>query len=184
MFFWTAAAAEIAVLIARAYPSLPISNAINSTLIFNGGDENQIHLSNARALAIALAIIGGFIRAQCYRELGKHFTFELSIHKDHKLVTSGPYSVVRHPSYTGFSLTTSALCLLHCANGSWARESGFMSTAFGRIFLLFAVVYWFLVITAMFPRMREEDRELRRHFGKQWDAWAANVPYSLIPGIA
>lgn len=44
--------------------------------------------------------IGGAIRIACYRELGRLFTYELTIREKHRLVTSGPYSIVRHPSYS------------------------------------------------------------------------------------
>jgi len=39
------------------------------------------------------------------------FTYELSILKDHKLVTTGLYKLVRHPSYLGaFGCFTVCLC--------------------------------------------------------------------------
>jgi len=40
----------------------------------------------------------------CYRTLGRHFTFQLSIKRNHTLVKDGPYAVVRHPGYTGYLL--------------------------------------------------------------------------------
>jgi len=41
------------------------------------------------------------------------FTFEMSIRKNHKLITSGPYAIVRHPSYVGVILVASGLMLIH-----------------------------------------------------------------------
>ena len=43
------------------------------------------------------------------------FTFEMSIRKDHMLITSGPYGVVRHPGYTGFLLVVIGMLLLHAS---------------------------------------------------------------------
>lgn len=50
-------------------------------------------------LGWCLVSIGGILRVSCFNALGKHFTYELSLIKGHQLVTTGPYNVVRHPSY-------------------------------------------------------------------------------------
>ena len=39
-----------------------------------------------------------------FRHLGQFFRFEASIQKDHQLIVSGLYAVVRHPGYTGMML--------------------------------------------------------------------------------
>ena len=36
--------------------------------------------------------------------LGRFFTVDVTIEKDHELVEAGPYRLVRHPSYTGVLL--------------------------------------------------------------------------------
>jgi protein-S-isoprenylcysteine O-methyltransferase len=35
------------------------------------------------------------------RTLGRFFTVDVAIREGHELIQSGPYSLVRHPSYTG-----------------------------------------------------------------------------------
>lgn len=59
-----------------------------------------------------MTVIGASIRKLAYKEMGSQFTFEMSLKKKHRLVTSGVYSWVRHPSYTGlaFFITGSTLC--------------------------------------------------------------------------
>jgi len=47
------------------------------------------------------------------------FTFEMSIRKEHILVTSGPYGVVRHPGYTGALLAIGGMLLLHASEVSF-----------------------------------------------------------------
>ena len=54
--------------------------------------------------------------------MGRMFTFEMSIRRDHKLVTSGPYGVVRHPGYTGILLVVSGMLLLHASEVSFLLE--------------------------------------------------------------
>ena len=128
-------------------------------------------------------MIGATIRAMCYRELGKYFTYELSIQKDHSLITTGPYSIVRHPSYTGVIINVFVIYLLHGTKGSWVRESGLMGSMLGKMVVYGFAVYTMTFSVALMMRTKEEDKELRLKFGKQWDDWAARVPYSLVPGI-
>ncbi|OCH85248.1 hypothetical protein OBBRIDRAFT_821595 [Obba rivulosa] len=71
----------------------------------------------------ALATLGGAtIRRACFRELGNLFTFELSISPTHRLVTTGPYAFVRHPSYLGVYLTLLGASAAGLAPGSWLHE--------------------------------------------------------------
>src|ERR1051326_3672929 len=44
-------------------------------------------------------IIGGsLLRLWCFKCLKEFFTFNVTIKKDHKLITTGPYSILVHPS--------------------------------------------------------------------------------------
>ena len=38
-------------------------------------------------------------------------------------------------------------------------------------------------MTGLMFRMPKEDLALRERFGSQWDEWAIQVPYNLLPGI-
>jgi protein-S-isoprenylcysteine O-methyltransferase len=49
--------------------------------------------------------------------LGRFFTVDVTIEKDHELVERGPFRVVRHPSYTGVLLVFVGLGL---SLGNWA----------------------------------------------------------------
>lgn len=48
-----------------------------------------------------LTALGLAIRVYCVRYLGNAFTANLSSGERHTLATTGPYRLVRHPSYTG-----------------------------------------------------------------------------------
>ncbi|KAL4077844.1 hypothetical protein J3A83DRAFT_1678213 [Scleroderma citrinum] len=49
-------------------------------------------------IGCCLIAIGSLLRPFCYRVLGR---LELSIRNEHKLIKSGPYAIVQHPSYLG-----------------------------------------------------------------------------------
>ena len=74
-------------------------------------------------------VIGAVIRVQCFREMGKHFTFSVTLLKDHKLFTSDPYSYIRHPSYTGGFLSMAWTSdLVHSSGFMTEREGGSQDT--------------------------------------------------------
>jgi protein-S-isoprenylcysteine O-methyltransferase Ste14 len=106
--------AELSVLLAQHAPShLPRSDKVLRYLIFRDGAAERIRPSGLFLVGSFMTALGGFIRYKCYKALGKMFTFEMSIQKDHKLVTSGPYNSVRHPGYTGVLFAMSGLLLMH-----------------------------------------------------------------------
>lgn len=80
--------------------------------------DASLYPSPTFLLGTCLASAGGYIRYCCYRELGHLFTFEMSIMKEHKLITTGPYAIVRHPAYTGAVCTIVGIVLLHSASVS------------------------------------------------------------------
>ena len=54
-----------------------------------------------RFLGMALFAAGLAIRWYAIIHLGRFFTVNVSIAADHRLIDTGPYRIVRHPSYTG-----------------------------------------------------------------------------------
>jgi len=136
-------AAEISIILAsdsesKNHSSL-LSKLILSLLVWNGGEPENLHMSNAAAIGLALMILGTWIRLMSYRQLGRFFRFEVSIQKDHELIVSGPYSVVRHPSYTGMILVLGGWFPWQLSKGSWIMESGLWNTMLGR---LLVVIYF------------------------------------------
>ena len=140
-------------------------------------------MSNAAAIGLILIVLGSGLRLMTYRYLGRFFQVETSIQKDHELIVSGPYSVVRHPSYTGGILISCGLLPWHLSKGSWIMESGSWNTMLGR--LLVAIYFGIIILIIFFTlaRTSKEDIALRNQFGTKWDDWAKRVPYSIFPGI-
>ncbi|KAF8902566.1 hypothetical protein CPB84DRAFT_1746574 [Gymnopilus junonius] len=153
---------------------LRLSPIITRPLPWN---PNALRLSTATTIGGCMMVTGALLRLATYRYLGKFFKFEASIQRDHKLVTGGPYSIVRHPSYTGLLLTHPGWFLWQFGDGSWLRESGRVFVGFYAVLMIIGTLYLTL------GRMHKEDAALRKHFGKQWDDWASKVQYRVIPGI-
>ncbi len=64
----------------------------------------------------AVMVAGSLLRRHCWRMLGQSFTGDVRARVDQQVVTSGAYSLVRHPSYTAGIILNTGLGL---ALGSW-----------------------------------------------------------------
>jgi protein-S-isoprenylcysteine O-methyltransferase Ste14 len=64
----------------------------------------------------ALFIGGSLLRRHCFRVLGTFFTGSVTIQSDHRLVASGAYRLVRHPSYSAAFLLILGIAL---SSGNW-----------------------------------------------------------------
>lgn len=61
---------------------------------------------------LVLALLGLGLRSWAYLTLGRHFTWHITVYDDHKVITDGPYKIVRHPGYTGAWMLYSAIPLM------------------------------------------------------------------------
>ena len=124
-----------------------------------------------------LVCTGGWIRYQCFRALGRLFTFELAVRKDHKLVTKGPYSIVRHPSYTGTVILGAGMVLLF-VDEFYGAKSKVVSGL-----IAFSCVMYASFCFGLYRRTSLEDAMMKKEFGKQWEDWASKVRYKLVPYV-
>ncbi|KAJ6591117.1 hypothetical protein DFH09DRAFT_1138642 [Mycena vulgaris] len=183
-FYWSVGIAEMVVIVGQAAsPSIWAQNIL-SGLSF-GGDLNKVHLAATPTLALGSLLIasGALVRFRCYHALGRHFTFETGIFKNHKLVTTGPYSIVRHPGYSGAFLAYAGLMLYYTSPGSWAMECAIKGSMAGKTFGTLYALLMFLVVTGLTWRIPKEDEGLKSEFGQEWENYAARVRYALIPGV-
>ncbi|KAL4242331.1 Protein-S-isoprenylcysteine O-methyltransferase [Abortiporus biennis] len=137
--------------------------------------------------------IGSQLRLWCFRTLGTQFTFELSVVRGHKLVTSGLYSIVRHPAYLGISMISCGLILVAIRPNSllsdyriwrWRIEvGGLVSFPVG---IAISAIWLFcvsIVSVTMIQRIPKEDLVMKMEFKEQWERWAKKTPYRLIPFV-
>ncbi|EMD40163.1 hypothetical protein CERSUDRAFT_151158 [Gelatoporia subvermispora B] len=180
---WGIILCEMLVVLATIYPSI-VSKQI---LVFLSPGRSatgvQVRITPTFLIGWILLVAGGYIRYSCYRTLGRHFTFELALRDSHRLITYGPYSVVRHPSYTASMMAGVGLLLCVTGRGSWLAESGLMNSLAGRLCVLTWAAEKIFVPIVMLLRVEKEDGALRKEFGDQWEEWAKKTPYKLIPAV-
>jgi protein-S-isoprenylcysteine O-methyltransferase Ste14 len=114
-------------------------------------------------LTMALAIGSVWLCISAIRTLGQQWSLAARVVEGHRLITQGPYSVVRNPIYTGMlgMLLATGLAVSH-----W-------------IGLPIALIV-FSVGTAI--RVRSEAALLRETFGEEFENYARKVP-AVIPYV-
>jgi protein-S-isoprenylcysteine O-methyltransferase Ste14 len=82
-------------------------------------------------------------------------SFEAPLYADHRLITAGPFAIVRHPMYLGLLLTSLGGILIYW---TWT-------------FIFVAANFFGLVV-----RARREEEALAAAFGRDWEAYRLRVP--------
>ena len=115
-----------------------------------------------RYLGVLIFLSGYWIRAVATRTLKKQFSYLVTIQEHHQLITSGIYSLIRHPVYLGTILAVVGMFLI-------------FSTWFG---LAFVFVYTAILI----HRMSLEEKLLFKYFGSVYQEYSLKS-FRLIPHI-
>jgi protein-S-isoprenylcysteine O-methyltransferase Ste14 len=177
---WLCSLAESVVIVGNAYPTA-LTTKLLDLLVRRGYSAANVRIAPTFLAGCALICAGSALRIACYREMGKLFTFDLSIKANHRLITTGPYSIVRHPSYTGISLISIGLVLSIVSKGGWFTECGGLASPWTKIPALVWLVWDFSKPFLLGYRVTKEDRVLKAEFGAEWDQYAQRTPYRLFP---
>ncbi len=114
------------------------------------------------AVGLAFEALGVAYALTARRYLGKNWSGTVTIKVDHRLISSGPYAITRHPIYMGILL-------------------GLLGTAvaYGEIR---GLVGWALVLAAYLAKSAKEEKFLSEQFGEQYKQYRRRVK-ALIPFI-
>ncbi|CAI2190502.1 7929_t:CDS:2 [Funneliformis geosporum] len=127
------------------------------------------------------SIGGSLLRLWCFDSLKEYFSFA-TIKKDHKLITTGPYSLLIHPSYTGTALMSINLFLLYdqlCSN----YAPIYLSSNWSETLLSWWLIAFQITFAGVmhYKRITCEEEMMKRHFDKEWDVYLSKrkrfVPY-------
>jgi protein-S-isoprenylcysteine O-methyltransferase Ste14 len=115
------------------------------------------------AFAVVLAFAAGFMAVWARRTLGKEWSFEARLVDAHRLVTAGPYAIVRHPIYSAML-------------GLWIATALAVARPWG---ILIGLPF---ILTGTILRVKFEDALLRGAFGETFEAWAKKTP-AVLPFV-
>ncbi len=145
------------------YASILLGYGFGIPLAFTGYGAVPSSLGFVSWGGLVLIASGLVIRLIAIRTLAEQFTYTVKIVDNHRLITSGIYRHIRHPSYLG-----QALIFLGCgmALANWIS-----------LLLLFVPV-----IPATLYRIAVEERVLKEHFPDQYADYAGRTGL-LIPRV-
>lgn len=155
-------------------PSLVSMFFMNTSLVVN-----PLAFTYASILGFALMTIGSLGRILCHKTLGTYFTFELTIRNDHKLIKTGPYAYVRHPAYTFTVILVVGISLIHGRLMHLFSDKNWIRTMCSP--MCFAA-YGLVAILPIARRVKREEKELAKRFGKEWNEYASKTKM-FIPKI-
>jgi protein-S-isoprenylcysteine O-methyltransferase Ste14 len=115
-----------------------------------------------RWLGVLLYTAGGIVRLAPVFVLGRRFSGLVAIQPEHRLVTSGLYWLIRHPSYLGLFVSVLGWGL--------AFRSGV------------GVAIAVMMLVVLLARIQAEERLLSETFGAEYDAYRART-WRLIPYV-
>jgi protein-S-isoprenylcysteine O-methyltransferase Ste14 len=110
---------------------------------------------------VLVVVLGTGLRWWAIRFLGKSFTGSVVVEASQQLVQSGPYRLVRHPSYTGILLVVFGFGLMV---NNWAS---LLSITIG---MFIGLLYRILI----------EEEAMKQHFGRAYEEYMANTK-RLVP---
>lgn len=110
-----------------------------------------------------LTLAGGAIAIFARIFLGANWSGKASIKQGHELILAGPYSIVRHPIYSGLLLAVVGTAI-----------------AFGELRHLLAIP---LTFVGWWLKIRQEEELLSREFAEQYAAYRQRVKGAIIPRI-
>jgi protein-S-isoprenylcysteine O-methyltransferase Ste14 len=111
---------------------------------------------------VGICIAGVAFAIWARKTLGNNWSGNVTLKKEHELIQSGPYSLVRHPIYTGFEI-----CFLGAAITT-GQLKGFMAIL--------------IIFINHLQKIKLEEAIMHQQFPGQYEAYAKRVK-RLIPFI-
>jgi protein-S-isoprenylcysteine O-methyltransferase len=139
--------------------SIGLANA--SSVLLPRANSGVLH--EARFLGGALVVAGLMLRWYAIIYLGRFFTVDVAVAADHRVVDSGPYGLIRHPSYAG-------------------ALAAFLGLGICTENLVSAAVLVVPITLAFLRRIAVEEAALGEALGRDYTSYAARTK-RLVPWI-
>ncbi|KAH7096766.1 hypothetical protein BKA62DRAFT_718660 [Auriculariales sp. MPI-PUGE-AT-0066] len=174
--------------LSKVFAYLATANELRSVFV-----DNTCDITWQLVIGFLVCVASGMLRKHCYQLLGARFTFDLKTHPEAShdgrvgqpakppLVTAGPYSFVRHPSYIAAMTMWWGFILVYLDPSSSLGDILARRLAGWHHTLLVAVCVLnpFLLVA----RVRREERMLIHEFGEEWERYTRRIKWRLFPGV-
>jgi protein-S-isoprenylcysteine O-methyltransferase Ste14 len=112
--------------------------------------------------SLAMTVAGCALAIWARLTLGGNWSGRVTVKEGHELIVRGPYSLARHPIYTGILLACVGTCLM---DGEWHCLLGLIIVALGLVL-----------------KMSQEERLMMETFPQAYPMYRQRVK-ALIPGV-
>lgn len=136
---------------------------ISSLYFYNMGYCTYDQNVGMQWVGIFLVLCGLFFRWEAIRKLSGQFTVKVSIMEDHKLINTGVFKYIRHPSYLGMVMYFSGVGLM-------MHE------------IISLTILVLLPLSAIIVRIIVEEKALENHFKEDYTNYK-KTSWRLIPLI-
>jgi protein-S-isoprenylcysteine O-methyltransferase Ste14 len=146
---------------------LPVFGALGVLEAFLPAYTDQIDFltldgETLRWAGVLLYALGGMLRLWPVFVLGRRFSGLVAIQPGHELVTTGPYALIRHPSYLGLLINLVGWALVFRSAVGLALAA--------------------LTLPPLLARIEAEEALLSAHFGAPYEAYRARTA-RLVPRV-
>jgi protein-S-isoprenylcysteine O-methyltransferase Ste14 len=111
---------------------------------------------------VLLTLAGCLLAIWARIALGRNWSLNVTVKREHTLITRGPYALVRHPIYSGLILAALGTAIVH------DHVQGFVGLA--------------VIFSAFWLKYHTEEGFMEREFGDQYAQYRRRVK-ALIPGV-
>jgi len=119
------------------------------------------HFNWLAGIGLFLIAVRLVVKLWAMKALGDYWSIQVEIRDEQKLVSTGPYKYVRHPSYLSTMTELTAIPLIAGA--------------------YYTLIYvWLVHFSLILIRIHYEERELRRKFGSDYDLYRRRT-FALLP---
>ena len=113
-------------------------------------------------IGAAITLMGLVVAVWARTIIGRNWSGYVSLKENHELVTSGPYSVIRHPIYTGFLLMIIGTAIYYAS--------------------VLALIYFVIDASIFLWRAKREEALMIKTFGKKYQDYMKRTK-ALIPFV-
>lgn len=122
-----------------------------------------LNLGDGLRFAGLVLLVPGFVLMQMAEKyLARQFSVAVTLQKDHQLIQTGPYKLIRHPRYLGILLFFMGIALVF---------RSLLGVAM--VLALFGVLVW---------RIGAEEKLMGQAFGEEWDVYRRKS-WRLLPFV-
>jgi len=115
-------------------------------------------------LGLLIFAAGAGLKLRAMQRAGEAFIPHVKVDPKLKLVTDGPYALVRHPAYLGLGVSYLGLAILFNSK-------------------IAAIALAVLVLPAIVRRILKEEELLAHRFGEAWKKYVSQTPARLLPKV-